>query len=99
MKDEAPLAKPRGMVTVDYPQEGEVVSSPNYSIRISAPQDAKNVELCINQSPWLPCRQAGGYWWFDCTDISSKPYQVRARMRSHDGKVKLTMLRRFQANC
>jgi len=96
-KDQQRPAKVKESFTIDYPQEGETVAGRDYTFRINAPQDAPTVELSINQGPWLPCRQASGYWWFDCTDIEPEPYQARARMRLHGGKEKLTMLRRFQA--
>ena len=90
-------AKTKEDFSIDYPQEGETVTGRDYTFRINAPQDAPAVELSINQGPWLPCRQASGYWWFDCTDMAPEPYQARARMRLHDGTEKLTLLRRFQA--
>jgi hypothetical protein len=96
-KDQQRPARAKESFTIDYPQEGETVNGRHYSLRVSAPQDAETVELCINQGSWLPCRQASGYWWFDFINIEPEPCQTRARLRTRGGKEKLTMLRRFQA--
>jgi len=95
-KEESQSVMTKELMSLDYPQEGETIAGPNYSFRISAPQDAPMVELCINQGPWQLCRQAIGFWWFDCSDLTRGLYQARARMHTNDGKVKLTLLRRFQ---
>ncbi|MBI5240222.1 MAG: hypothetical protein HY926_07095 [Elusimicrobia bacterium] len=94
-QETARLAKAKETVAIDFPREGEAVDGPHYSFRVSAPQDTARVEFCVNQGPWLPCRQASGYWWFDSSDITPGLYQIRARMLGQDGTVRLTMLRRF----
>ncbi|HAM36570.1 MAG TPA: hypothetical protein DEB40_14760 [Elusimicrobia bacterium] len=82
-------------VMLDYPTEGEVITSASYTFRISAPKNGDKIEVSINQGEWLPCRQEGGYWWYDWSGYEPGEYQIRARMHAADGKMKLTMLRRF----
>lgn len=57
----APAVKP----AIDHPKEGEPIG-PSYAIRISAP-GALAVHVAIDQGPWLECREAAGYWWYDWT--------------------------------
>jgi hypothetical protein len=96
-KQDQQLAIPRPIVALDYPQDAETIVGPNYTFRISAPVDAQKVELSINKSPWQTCRHANGFWWFDCSDIARGPAQARARTITKDGKMKMTLLRRFQS--
>jgi len=95
-KEAKQSARAKELVTLDYPQEGERVAGPDYTFRISAPKDAQHVELCLDRSPWRSCRQAGGFWWFDCSDLAQGVHQARARMHANEGKMKMTLLRRFQ---
>ena len=90
----ANLALVKEPVEWDYPQKGETIAGPNYTFRISAPQDARRVEICINQGPWQACRKSAGYWWYDCRDLSRGPYEAQARVYTRTWM--LSMLRRFQ---
>jgi len=80
-------------VAMDYPQEGETITSRDYTLRISAAPQAKLVEACIDQGPWLPCREAAGFWWYDWSGFAAGRHQLRARMTDQDGNVKMTLLR------
>jgi len=79
-KDQQRPAKVKESFTIDYPQEGETVAGRDYTFRINAPQDAPTVELSINQGPWLPCRPAIGYWWYDWICDGGKEHTVTARV-------------------
>ncbi len=83
-------------VTLDYPQEGETITSPVYTFRISALPSAERMEVCIGLGPWQSCRSDIGYWWYDWSDYEPGGYQLRARMHAKDGSVKMTLLRRFE---
>jgi hypothetical protein len=83
-------------VILEYPTEGETVAGDSYTFRISAPEGTRLTELSINQGPWQVCRHAAGYWWFDWTGFRVGEYQVRARAHSQDGRVEMTLLRKFQ---
>lgn len=73
-------------LSIDFPQRGEVVMSPEYTLRIEAP-GAQRVEVSIDGGEWQPCRHAVGYWWFDWSDYLPGPHQVRAQSVGHDGEV------------
>ncbi|OGR87524.1 MAG: hypothetical protein A3J74_09835 [Elusimicrobia bacterium RIFCSPHIGHO2_02_FULL_57_9] len=94
----APAAEPEAVL--DYPQEGEVIRSSQYTFRIGAPKHAQGVEICINHGPWQPCRQASGFWWYDWSDFKSGEYRVTARISSgkKTGKVGALTPRRFQVD-
>ncbi|MFA5138260.1 MAG: response regulator [Elusimicrobiota bacterium] len=86
-----------GTIALDYPQEGETVrTGAGYTFRVSAPAEADAVELCIGKEPWQECRQDGGYWWYDWSGFAPGKYQARARLRTPDGHLKMTLLRKFQ---
>ncbi|MBI4425706.1 MAG: hypothetical protein HY554_18390 [Elusimicrobia bacterium] len=74
-------------VAVEFPQKGEVVASPQYTIRIAAPLDAQRVELSIDSAPFQPCRQAEGRWWFDWTGIEQGYHAALVRVTLSGGFV------------
>jgi hypothetical protein len=84
-------------IALDYPQEGETIIGSQYTIRISATDSARSVEICVDQGPWQSCRQSAGFWWHDWSQIEPGDHQVRARMTDAEGNVKMTMLRWFHA--
>jgi len=84
-------------LAIDFPQEVETIAPGPYTIRVSAPAEAQAVEVCVNRSPWLACRRESGYWWGDWAAVEPGFYQARARMRTADGQVRMTLLRSFNA--
>lgn len=71
-------------LTIDFPQEGEVITSSHYTIRISA-TEASDVEVSINEGPWQACRESAGYWWFDWSSYESGPHEIMARGVDREG--------------
>ncbi|MCX5797938.1 MAG: hypothetical protein NTY77_20805 [Elusimicrobia bacterium] len=96
-RQEPPDAAAGEAPAIDFPKEGETVAPAHYTLRISSPRKAQAVEVRIGQGPWLPCRHGSGFWWCDWSDIEPGSYQARARVRFADGRMMLTLLRRFQA--
>jgi hypothetical protein len=83
-------------ITVDYPQERELVTSSGYTFRVAA-RAASRVEVAIDDSAWQPCRQADGYWWYDWSDYMSGKHQVIARIQpQNDGQKSTSQTCRFQ---
>jgi len=80
-----PLAKNKEASSVapsiDFPQEGETVKEGLYAIRISAPDNVE-VEVCIDNGDWQPCRFSAGYWWFDWNPVNTGRCKVAARSRA-----------------
>lgn len=74
-------------VTVDYPQQDEVIASADYAIRVGAPGGASQVEISLNQGPWQPCREAAGYWWYDWSGYSNGEHEVVARCLDSSGRL------------
>jgi hypothetical protein len=73
-----------------------MVAGDSYTFRISAPEGTRLTELSLNQGPWQVCRNAAGYWWFDWFGFKDGEYLARARAHLQDGRVKMTLLRKFQ---
>lgn len=74
-------------VGIDYPQQNETVTSPDYVIRVAAPMGASEVEISLNQGPWQACRAAAGYWWFDWSGYSNGEHEVVARCQDASGRL------------
>lgn len=70
---------------IDYPLEKETLESPSYTIRVAA-NDARLVRIAINQGPWLECRPAAGYWWFDWSGYAPGEYELVACADHRDGR-------------
>ena len=73
-------------VTIDYPQEAEIVSGLVYGMRIGA-SDGGTVEVSVNGGDWSPCRNAGGYWWFDWGYYKPGPHTITARLVDSNGSI------------
>ena len=73
-------------IAIDYPQESEHITSPDYTFRIEAKR-ASQVEISIDNDAWRPCRQAEGYWWYDWSGYMPGKYQAAAKIRAQiDGQ-------------
>ncbi|MBI4375055.1 MAG: hypothetical protein HY549_01270 [Elusimicrobia bacterium] len=92
---QANVPRPEAPVRVDFPKDGEVINWPGYTFRVSAVADAASVEISINGSSWLTCRQSLGLWWFDWQGYGGGSYQLQARARDGKGGVLLSSFRRF----
>jgi len=86
---------PASKVTVDYPQQNEKINSPRYTIRVGTQGGAKNAEVSINQGPWMACRQAVGFWWYDWSGYKEGEQEVTARAKTQDGKTLVSATREF----
>jgi len=78
-----PAARP---VVINYPQETETITFPDYTFRFGV-SDATGVEVSINGGPWLACREALGYYWFDWCGYKSGTHEIRVRARLPHGRV------------
>lgn len=69
----------KAYVTVDYPQEGEIVTSASYALRITT-SAAEGVDVSIDGKDFQPCRECVGHWWFDWSGYGAGPHSVVARI-------------------
>lgn len=76
----------RTQLSVDFPRQGEKISSADYTFRISAPGDVQKIEVCVDQGGWQPCRNSAGYWWYDWSDYEEGEHEITARLATADGK-------------
>jgi len=85
-------------ITVDYPQDKEVVTSPDYTFRIEA-REASRVEISIDSNDWQACRQAEGYWWYDWSGYMSGQHQATTRIQpQNDGQKSTSRTCRFSVD-
>ncbi|MEK6544101.1 MAG: hypothetical protein AABZ44_06685 [Elusimicrobiota bacterium] len=74
--------KPVLTVTVDYPQQGDVVARGHYAVRVTS-SGAKEAQVSINDGPWQACREAVGYHWFDWQPTLVGRVTIVARARAN----------------
>ena len=74
------------MLAVDFPHQGEKITSPQYTVRLNAPDDVSRMDISIDQGDWKPCRKAAGYWWYDWSGYESGEHAIIARIQV-DGKI------------
>ncbi|MFI5360434.1 MAG: hypothetical protein ACHQ49_00570 [Elusimicrobiota bacterium] len=74
-------------VRLNYPRPGEKVSRPSYSVQIETPPEPVRVELRINDSDWIPCREAVGLWWYDWAGYEPGGHRLTARVVTQDGEI------------
>jgi len=85
---------PNRQVVIDFPVEGEIVTSPAYACRIGvSPTD--RVEVSIDGKEWLPCRESVGYWWYDWSGYNAGPHTLQARIPSTGKRFIKSSLRQF----
>lgn len=89
-KTGAGIAGGVGRVVLDHPQQGEKITSPQYTFRVGALGDIERVEVSINQGPWQVCRYSVGYWWYDWTGYGNGRYQAAVRAQTRDGRLLTT---------
>lgn len=94
--EKAVIEKPvESHLVVDFPQEKEVITHPEYTIRLGASSDAAKVEVSIDGGDFAPCRTAVGYWWYDWSGFSKIAHKISARLTTHDGRIIYSDLRTF----
>jgi len=82
----AAVTEPGARAALDYPQQGEEISAPQYAFRAGTVGAVERVELSINQGPWQPCRYSVGYWWYDWSGYAPGRYQVEVKAFLKNGK-------------
>ena len=90
------IQAPLKTVGIDYPNPGETIATGDYSFRISAPSDAKEVRLSIDDGDWKPCRKDDGHWWFDWTAQAQGEHIAVSRVIEADGSLLVTQPRLFK---
>lgn len=81
-------------ILVDAPREQESIETRRFAFRVLA-DDARRVELALNQGPWLPCFSSAGYWWREWTELEPGEYELNARALGRDGRWVVAGRRRF----
>lgn len=83
-------------VGIDYPQNGETLTPGQYSFRVSAPGDAQEVRLSVDDGPWQPCRKADGHWWLDWAGETEGEHIALSRVIEADGSLIVSSPRLFR---
>lgn len=82
---------------VDFPLQDETVLSSHYTFRLSAPEKADSVDVSIDQGPWLACRKAEGFWWFDWSGFGDGAHELIARTPGKGGRFSMSAPVGFKA--
>lgn len=83
---------------VDYPEEGEIIRFPSYTIRVDAPAETHAVEVRLNGGSWQPCRKAAGFWWCDWSEFGPGDYLLEVSTRGAEGPFQAGPTRRFKVD-
>lgn len=82
--------------TIDYPKDGEEITwGTCYTMRISCPGEAREVEVAVNGGPWQTCRSAVGYWWHEFSGGATGVHRISARARDNEGCLSVSPERIF----
>jgi hypothetical protein len=73
-------------LTFDFPQEGEPISSREYTLRLTSGEGVPSVEVSVDGGPWMPSRPAVGHWWFDWSGFAPGDHELRGRAVGADGR-------------
>jgi hypothetical protein len=76
----------RTQLSVEYPRQGETITSASYTFRINAPEDVEKVEVAIDQAEWRPCRNSAGFWWCDWSGYENGEHEIIARLVTAEGR-------------
>ncbi|MDI6758048.1 MAG: hypothetical protein QME32_08545 [Endomicrobiia bacterium] len=82
----AKSAAARPKIAIDHPSDGDNIGSHHYTVRISCSSSGL-AEISINGEPWLACREAVGYRWFDWCLAGPGAHILRARLIDDNGSV------------
>jgi hypothetical protein len=74
-----------GLGSIDYPLYEERISSPNYTFRVTTPEETQAVEVSVDGSAWTACRYDAPYWWYDWSRYASGEHQLAARIQLDNG--------------
>ncbi|MBL8023517.1 MAG: hypothetical protein JNK54_04440 [Elusimicrobia bacterium] len=75
----SPEALGKNYIGIDFPQVGEILTSPHYALRVST-SATDGVEVSVDGKEWQPCRECVGFWWYDWSGYGSGVHTVVARI-------------------
>ena len=81
-------------LSIDYPLEGEILTSSVYTIRLTALAPV-SVEVSLDGDEWLACRESVGHWWHDWSGFQAGVHTLVARMKDKKGKTVKAKARQF----
>ncbi len=70
----------KNYVVVDYPQEGEILTSPSYTLRVST-SAVENVHISVDGRDFQPMRESVGFWWYDWANYGAGAHTLVARIQ------------------
>lgn len=79
-------------VSIDYPQEEELVRPGHYAVRITA-AEAGAVDISLDGKGWHACYPSVGYFWFDWQPTGTGQHELLVRLRTPDGHIKRSSVR------
>ena len=85
-KREVKAMKGKEQIVVEFPAENEVISNPDYSIRIESGSTGF-VEVSIDGGEWVSCYNSVGYWWFYWSHYGPGEHKIIARLCDENGCV------------
>jgi hypothetical protein len=91
-----PATAVKKKISIDFPKQHERIASASYTFRLGAALgEGERVLVSVDDGPFLPCRFAEGYWWFDWGGYRSHHHRLIAKIVSADGDLVSEAARRF----
>jgi hypothetical protein len=73
-------------INIDHPSHNDSISRHHYAVRISCAAPGR-AELSVNGGPWMSCREAVGFCWFDWCPSDSGQHVLAVRLLDEHGHV------------
>jgi hypothetical protein len=83
-------------VGIDLPHPNETLPRGPYRFRVTAPADAREVRISIDDGPWQPCRHDQAHWHMDWASVATGEHVAVARLIEADGSMMVTQPRLFR---
>jgi len=80
---------------IDYPLNNDTVYCGHYCFRIGTVGNSEWVKVSVNGGPWIDCRRANGYWWYDWWNFQTGSFFAEA-LALVNGKEVKTAKRKFK---
>lgn len=80
---------------IDYPKNNDTVYCGHYCFRIGTVGNSEWVKVSVNGGPWIDCRRANGYWWYDWWNFQTGSFIAEA-LAIVDGKEVKSTKRKFK---
>ncbi|OGS40736.1 MAG: hypothetical protein A2506_07685 [Elusimicrobia bacterium RIFOXYD12_FULL_66_9] len=96
--DQVRMVERRPTVQVVCPSEDAVIAQPCFTFQMAATPGVDGVQVSIDRSEWVACRESLGLWWYDWSGFEKGEHQLLARTHMGNGIAVDSAARRFSVD-